>query len=85
MIPKTGPSRRPPIRTSSWLTVLEGAAWLLLLAVPFGLVGMLAHHYPDWVVRTAEVGSTMGIVAASGVRFRWNHVTRRAQIGRAHV
>ena len=41
---------------TSWLTVLEGAAWLLLLAVPFGLVGMLAHHYPDWVVRTAEVG-----------------------------
>ncbi|MEI7926782.1 MAG: hypothetical protein WCI61_11435, partial [Chloroflexota bacterium] len=71
--------RESIIRPTNWLTVLEVAGWLALLALPFGVVGALAHHFPDWGVHTAEVAISVGLVGGLSVRYRWRQVTGRAR------
>ncbi len=83
MIPETRVRASVPresiIRPTNWLTVLEATGWLALLALPFGVVGALAHHFPDWGVHAAEIATSVGLVGALGVRYRWRQVTGRAR------
>lgn len=58
------------IRPTNWLTALEAAGWLALLAIPFGVFGALSHHFPEWGVRAAETATSLGLVGALSVRYR---------------